>query len=127
MLSQEDSTTTNKGPLNLKPGQAFHDDDSDELVSAESDSDEQLNEQKAAPDKRKKRSAKQEKSKSLTVQDKKNAMNLNKQGENMNYKRSIEIKNGIALRSMNNYHKTSNAINLHCYVVSALTEPPSNY
>ena len=37
----------------------------------------------------------------------------------MNYKRSIEIKNGIALRSINNFHKTTNEIMLHRYDVSA--------
>lgn len=45
-------------------------------------------------------------------------LNLNDEGDNMNYKRSIEIKNGIPMRSMNNFHKTTNAINLNNYVVS---------
>lgn len=50
--------------------------------------------------------------------DKKLFTNINKEGDNTNYKRSIEIKNGIAMRSMNNFHKTSNAINLQNYIVS---------
>ena len=44
-----------------------------------------------------------------------------KQGDvddDVNIKRSIEMKNGIALRSMNNFHKGTNAINLHNYKVS---------
>ena len=48
------------------------------------------------------------------------AMNFNKSGDNMNFKRSIEIKNGIAIRSTNNVHKTTNAISLHSYIVSRL-------
>jgi len=43
----------------------------------------------------------------------------------MNYKRSIEIKNGIPMRSMNNFHKTTNAINLNNYVVS--NEPNNGF
>ena len=50
----------------------------------------------------------------------------------MNYKRSIEIKNGIALRSINNFHKTTNEIMLHRYDVSttphyAFINPSQSY
>ena len=44
-----------------------------------------------------------------------------KQGDvddDVNIKRSIEMKNGIALRSMNNFHKGTNAISLNNYKVS---------
>lgn len=46
------------------------------------------------------------------------AINSNKSGENVNFKRSIEIRSGIAIRSTNNVHKMTNAITLHCYIVS---------
>ena len=49
------------------------------------------------------------------------AMNINKQGDNMNFKRSIEIRNGIAIRSTNNVHRMTNAITLHDYIVSNLS------
>ena len=39
-------------------------------------------------------------------------------GDEVNLKRSIEMKNGIALRSMNNFHKGTNAITLNNYKVS---------
>ena len=39
-------------------------------------------------------------------------------GDDVNIKRSIEMKNGIALRSMNNFHKGTNAISLNNYKVS---------
>ena len=52
------------------------------------------------------------------------AMNLDKQGDSMNFKRSIEIKNGIAIRSMNNVHRMTNAITLHCYIVSTTQDLP---
>ena len=39
-------------------------------------------------------------------------------GDEVNLKRSIEMKNGIALRSMNNFHKGMNAITLNNYKVS---------
>lgn len=39
-------------------------------------------------------------------------------GDEVNIKRSIEMKNGIALRSMNNFHKGTNAISLNNYRVS---------
>ena len=45
-------------------------------------------------------------------------MNVNKQGDNTNFKRSIEIRNGIAIRSTNNVHRMTNAITLHSYIVS---------
>ena len=38
--------------------------------------------------------------------------------DDVNIKRSIEMKNGIALRSMNNFHKGTNAISLNNYKVS---------
>ena len=38
-------------------------------------------------------------------------------GDEVNLKRSIEMKNGIALRSMNNFHKGTNAITLNNYKV----------
>ena len=44
-----------------------------------------------------------------------------KQGDvddDVNIKRSIEMKSGIALRSMNNFHKGTNAISLNNYKVS---------
>lgn len=47
------------------------------------------------------------------------------QSNNSNYKRSIEIRNGIPMRSMNNLHKVSNAIGLHFYVVSIAPCPPA--
>ena len=40
-------------------------------------------------------------------------------GDDVNIKRSIEMKNGIALRSMNNFHKGTNAISLNNYRVSS--------
>jgi len=40
-------------------------------------------------------------------------------GDDVNIKRSIEMKSGIALRSMNNFHKGTNAISLNNYKVSA--------
>ena len=40
--------------------------------------------------------------------------------DEVNIKRSIEMKNGIALRSMNNFHKGTNAISLNIYKVSIL-------
>ena len=36
-------------------------------------------------------------------------------GDDVNIKRSIEMNNGIALRSMNNFHKGTNAISLNNY------------
>lgn len=39
--------------------------------------------------------------------------------DDVNIKRSIEMKNGIALRSMNNFHKGTNAISLNNYKVSS--------
>ena len=42
----------------------------------------------------------------------------------MNFKKSIEIRNGIAIRSTNNVHKMTNAISLHCYIVSNCTNLP---
>ena len=36
------------------------------------------------------------------------AMGQSKSGENMNFKRSIEIRNGIAIRSTNNVHRMTN-------------------
>lgn len=55
--------------------------------------------------------------------DNKGGTEENKQGEgdvgdDVNIKRSIEMKNGIALRSMNNFHKGTNAISLNNYKVS---------
>ena len=44
-------------------------------------------------------------------------------GDEVNIKRSIEMKNGIALRSMNNFHKGTNAIFLNQYRVSYETSP----
>ena len=41
-------------------------------------------------------------------------------GDEVNLKRSIEMKNGIALRSMNNFHKGTNAITLNNYKVRLL-------
>jgi len=46
------------------------------------------------------------------------AMNVKTLGHNTNFKRSIEIRNGIAIRSTNNVHRMTNAITLHCYIVS---------
>ena len=68
---------------------------------------------------KKKRADEGDNSRNQVAGQKKIALNLNKQGDNMNYKRSIEIKNGIALRSINNFHKTTNEIMLHRYDVSA--------
>jgi len=42
-------------------------------------------------------------------------------GDDVNIKRSIEMKNGVALRSMNNFHKGTNAISLNNYKVSQAT------
>ena len=56
---------------------------------------------------------------SLRVEPNKN--DDNKQGDvgdEVNLKRSIEMKNGIALRSMNNFHKGTNSITLNNYKVS---------
>ena len=47
------------------------------------------------------------------------AMNVDKTGDNVNFKRSIEIRNGIAIRSTNNVHRMTNAITLNCYIVSS--------
>ena len=38
--------------------------------------------------------------------------------DDINFKRSLEIRNGIPLRSPTNFHKTTNAIKLHNYAVS---------
>ena len=46
------------------------------------------------------------------------SLSVIKLGENANFKRSIEIRNGIAIRSTNNVHRMTNSITLHCYVVS---------
>ena len=46
------------------------------------------------------------------------AMNVSKSGDNVNFKRSIEIHNGIATRSTNNVHRMTNAITLNSYIVS---------
>ena len=46
------------------------------------------------------------------------AINFGKLGENTNFKRSCEIRQGIAIRSTNNVHKMTNAITLHYYIVS---------
>ena len=46
------------------------------------------------------------------------AMNVGKSGDNVNFKRSIEIRNGIAIRSTNNVHRMTNAITLNTYIVS---------
>lgn len=62
---------------------------------------------------RKKRSGQQKNKR--TDGDKQKALDLNKQADNMNIKRSVEIKNGQALRGMNTFYKTSNAIDLHSY------------
>ena len=51
------------------------------------------------------------------------AMNVDKTGDNVNFKRSIEIRNGIAIRSTNNVHRMTNAITLNCYIVSFLAFP----
>ena len=55
-------------------------------------------------------------------------MNSKFDGDNMNFKRSIEIRNGIAIRSTNNVHRMNNSITLNCYIVSALTDgEPANF
>ena len=43
-------------------------------------------------------------------------MNVGKSGDNVNFKRSIEIRNGIAIRSTNNVHRMMNAITLNTYI-----------
>ena len=43
-------------------------------------------------------------------------MNVGKSGDNVNFKRSIEIRNGIAIRSTNNVHRMTNAITLNTYI-----------
>ena len=43
-------------------------------------------------------------------------MNVGKSGDNVNFKRSIEIRNGIVIRSTNNVHRMTNAITLNTYI-----------
>ena len=45
-------------------------------------------------------------------------MNVNKKGEQINFKRSIEIRNGIPIRSTDNLYRMTNAITLNYYIVS---------
>ena len=78
----------------------------------DSEGDNQLQNQKRQKNERRKRQNRIADDKKMV------AINSNKSGENVNFKRSIEIRSGIAIRSTNNVHKMTNAITLHCYIVS---------
>ena len=41
-------------------------------------------------------------------------------GDEINLKRSLELRNGVPLRSPTNFHKSTNAISLHLYKVSLI-------
>ena len=111
--SDSDSENEKKNSKQLFAGHAGDGNDSDDQLSA--------SEYSNAGGGRVKQKGKEGGSKQNTrlANDKKIAqMNINKQGDSTNFKRSIEIRNGIAIRSTNNVHRMTNAITLHCYIVS---------
>ena len=61
-----------------------------------------------------------EQSKRIENDKKMAAMNVNKKGEQINFKRSIEIRNGIPIRSTDSLYRMTNAITLNYYIVSMI-------